>query len=615
MFKAQTEWNKPEEFPDLRECTQIAIDLETQDPDLKSMGSGAVVGRGKVVGIAVATDGYSGYFPFDHKGGGNLDKAKVIQWFTDVCKSNADKIFHNAMYDVCWIRSMGIKINGRIFDTMIAASLVNENRFRFDLNSLGWDYVGRGKNETELRAAANEWGIDPKSDMWMLPSMYVGSYAERDAELTLDLWKVMQKEIIDQDLEAIFNLETDLFPCLVDMKFKGVRVDVENAHKLKQKLSEQEKQLLQEVKKETQIDCQIWAARSIAKVFDKLGLEYERTLKTKAPSFTKNFLSAHNHPLVQKIAKAREVNKAHTTFIDTIIRYEHKGRIHADINQIRSDQGGTVTGRFSYSNPNLQQIPARNKDLGPLIRSLFVPEEGCEWGCFDYSQQEPRLVVHYASLDQDTSVFGVKDAYLNSDADFHTTVSKMADIPREQAKTINLGLFYGMGKAKLQAELGVSKDKAEDLFAIYHQRVPFVKTLMKSVSNRAQQRGQIRTLLGRLCRFHLWEPNRFGINKALPFEQAVQEHGQGNIRRAYTYKALNKLIQGSAADMTKKSMLDLYKEGIIAHIQIHDELDLSVESPEQAKKVVEIMENAVKLDVPNKVDYESGKNWGDIYDK
>ena len=615
MFKAQTEWNKPEEFPDLRECTQIAIDLETHDPDLKSMGSGAVVGRGKVVGIAVATDGYSGYFPFDHKGGGNLEKAKVIQWFTDICKSNADKIFHNAMYDVCWIRSMGIQINGRIFDTMIAASLVNENRFRFDLNSLGWDYVGRGKNETELRAAANEWGIDPKSDMWMLPSMYVGNYAERDAELTLDLWKVMQKEIIDQDLEAIFNLETDLFPCLVDMKFKGVRVDVENAHKLKQKLSEQEKQLLQEVKKETQIDCQIWAARSIAKVFDKLGLEYERTLKTKAPSFTKNFLSAHSHPLVQKIAKAREVNKAHTTFIDTIIRYEHKGRIHADINQIRSDQGGTVTGRFSYSNPNLQQIPARNKDLGPLIRSLFVPEEGCEWGCFDYSQQEPRLVVHYASLDQDTSVFGVKDAYLNSDADFHTTVSKMADIPREQAKTINLGLFYGMGKAKLQAELGVSKDKAEELFAIYHQRVPFVKTLMKSVSNRAQQRGQIRTLLGRLCRFHLWEPNRFGINKALPFDQAVQEHVLGIIRRAYTYIALNILIQGSAADMTKKSMLDLYKEGIVAHIQIHDELDLSVESPEQAKKVVEIMEQSVKLDVPNKVDYESGKNWGDIYNK
>jgi DNA polymerase I-like protein with 3'-5' exonuclease and polymerase domains len=612
VFKAQTEWVKPTEFPDLTQADVIAIDLETCDPDLKTKGSGAVVGRGKVVGIAVAVDGYSGYFPFDHEGGGNLEKNKVIQWFTELCACSAVKVFHNAMYDVCWIRAMGIKINGQIIDTMIAASLVNENRFRFDLNSLGWDYCGQGKNEAELNQVAKEWGLDPKADMWKLPSMYVGNYAERDAELTLNLWKVMQKEIIDQDLGSIFELETDLFPCLVDMKFKGVRVDVEGAHKLKQQLASKEEILLQKVKTETGIEPQIWAARSIAKVFDKLGLEYERTLKTQAPSFTKNFLSTHKNPTVNLIAKAREINKAHTTFIDTIIKHEHNGRIHADINQIRSDSGGTVTGRFSYSNPNLQQIPARNKDLGPMIRSLFIPESGCEWGCFDYSQQEPRLVVHYASLDQDTSVFGVKDSYLQDDADFHTIVAEMADIPRDQAKTINLGLFYGMGKAKLQAELGVSKDKADELFSVYHERVPFVKTLTRSVANRAQQRGQIRTLLGRLCRFHLWEPNQFGMHKALPFEQAVQEHGPG-IKRAYTYKALNKLIQGSAADMTKKCMLELYKEGIVAHIQVHDELDISVENDKQAKKIVQIMESAVDLEIPNKVDYEKGKNWGDIH--
>ena len=612
MFEAQTEWVKPDEFPDLRQADTIAIDLETYDPDLKSMGSGSVIGKGKVVGIAVAVDGYSGYFPFDHEGGGNLEKSKVIQWFTDICLSPSDKIFHNAMYDVCWIRSMGIKINGNIYDTMIAASLVNENRFRYDLNSLGWDYVGKGKNETELKAAANEWGVDPKADMWKLPSMYVGNYAERDAELTLSLWKVLQKELSDQELGAIFELETDLFPCLVDMRFLGVKVDVSRAHELKRQLTLQEEMLLHKIKKDTGIDTQIWAARSIAKVFEKLNLPFERTAKTQAPSFTKNFLSSHEHPLVKMIAEAREINKAHTTFIDTIIRYEHCGRIHADINQIRSDNGGTVTGRFSYSNPNLQQIPARNKDLGPLIRSLFLPESDCEWGCFDYNQQEPRLVVHYASLDQDASVFNVQNAYKEGDADFHTIVAKMADIPRNQAKTINLGLFYGMGKAKLQAELGVSKEKAEELFSIYHNRVPFVKTLMKGVSNRAQQRGQIRTLLGRLCRFHLWEPNSFGMHKALPFEQAVQEHGPG-IRRAYTYKALNKLIQGSAADMTKKSMLELYKEGIVPHIQIHDELDISVESDKQAKQITEIMESAVDLEIPNKVDYESGKNWGDIH--
>ena len=315
------------------------------------------------------------------------------------------------------------------------------------------------------------------------------------------------------------------------------------------------------------------------------------------------------------IAKAREINKAHTTFIDSILRYEHKGRIHAEINQLRNAGGGTVTGRFSYQHPNLQQIPARNKDLGPKIRSLFIPEEGCKWGCFDYNQQEPRLVVHYAALYKLPSVYDVLDSYKeNTKADFHQTVADMAEIPRSQAKTINLGLFYGMGKAKLQAELGVTKEKAADLFNTYHSRVPFVKQLMDKASNRAQERGQIRTLLGRLCRFHLWEPNSFGMHKALSHEEALKEHGPG-IRRAYTYKSLNKLIQGSAADMTKKSMLELYKQGVVAHIQIHDELCVSINDDNEAKKIVEIMENAVTLEVPNKVDYEHGKNWGDIYDK
>ena len=614
FFKAQTEWTEPEEFPDLRSYDEIAIDLETRDPDLRKSGSGSVIGNGDVVGIAVAVSGRKFYFPIGHASGPNMPRKKVLSWLQDTMSTDAVKIFHNAMYDVCWLRHLDIKINGLIVDTMIAASLVNENRYQYSLNSLGWDYLGYGKSENELIEAAKSRGLDPKADMWQLPAMEVGSYAERDAELTFDLWQMMKKEIIHQDIESIFSLETDLFPCLVDMRFLGVRVDVERAHKLKQKLVSQEEELLLQVKKETNIEPQIWAARSIAKVFDKLSLDYQRTEKTQSPSFTKNFLQEHKHPLVQKIAKAREINKAHTTFIDTIIKYEHKGRIHAEINQIRSDTGGTVTGRFSYNNPNLQQLPARNKDLGPLIRSLFLPEKKHTWGCFDYSQQEPRLVVHYASLFKYPSVNDVIDAYNNdTSTDFHQIVADMARIPRTQAKTINLGLFYGMGKNKLQAELGVTKEKAEELFNQYHARVPFVKQLMNATSNRAQDRGQIRTLLGRLCRFHLWEPNSFGMHKAMPHEDALKEHGPG-IKRAYTYKALNKLIQGSAADMTKKSMVELYKEGIIAHIQINDELDLSVESPDHAQKIIEIMENAVNLEVPNKVDYESGETWGDIYD-
>ena len=612
-FEAQTEWVKPTEFPDLRQVDEIAIDLETKDPGLKDRGSGSVIGNGDVVGIAVATAHYKGYFPIAHEGGGNMDRKQVLNWLQDILKSPSTKIFHNAIYDVCWLRRLGLNIQGDIVCTMIAAAVTDENRFRYDLNSLSWHYLGYGKNESALSEAAESWGIDPKAEMYKLPAMHVGGYAERDAEITFGLWQEMKKEILHQDLEDIFDLETELFPCLVDMRFKGVRVDIEKAHLMKKDFIKEESNLLNKIESETNVRPQIWAARSIAQVFENLKIPFERTEKTDAPSFTKNFLQEHQHPVVRMIAKAREINKAHTTFIDSIIKYEHNGRIHAEINQLRNAGGGTVTGRFSYQNPNLQQIPARNKDLEPKIRSLFIPEEGCKWGCFDYSQQEPRLVVHYASLYKLPSVYDVIDAYNNdSNADFHQTVADMAQIPRSQAKTINLGLFYGMGKAKLQAELGVSKEKAAELFDTYHAKVPFVKQLMTKASNRSQDRGQIRTLLGRLCRFHLWEPNQFGMHKALPHEDALREHGPG-IRRAYTYKALNKLIQGSAADMTKKAMLELYKEGIIPHIQIHDELDLSIKDDGEAKKVIEIMEEAVKLEVPNKVDYEFGNNWGDIY--
>jgi DNA polymerase I-like protein with 3'-5' exonuclease and polymerase domains len=611
LFKPQTEWLPPENFPDLSGYDEIAIDLETKDPDLIKMGSGSIIGNGDVTGIAVAVKGWCAYYPIAHEGGGNMDRKMVLKWFQDILNLPSTKIFHNAMYDVCWIRALGLNISGKIVDTMIASALVDENQMRYDLNNCAKRYTGKGKNETELYEAAKSWGVDPKAEMYKLPAIYVGAYAEKDAEITLSLWQELKKEIDHQDINSIMDMETELFPCLVDMKFKGVCVDVEEAHKLKKTLVAQEKQALQQVKKETGIDTQIWAARSIAQVFDKLKLEYDRTEKTSAPSFTKNFLQNHPHPVVKQIAQAREINKAHTTFIDTILKHSHKGRIHADINQLRSDNGGTVTGRFSYSNPNLQQIPARNKDLGPRIRALFVPEEGHTWGCFDYSQQEPRLVVHYAVLQNLYGVDGVLDAYREGDADFHDIVADMAQIPRSQAKTINLGLFYGMGKNKLQAELGVSKDKAEELFKQYHSKVPFVKQLMSNVSSRAQDCGQVRTLLGRLCRFPLWEPNQFGIHKALTHEKALLEHGPG-IKRAYTYKALNKLIQGSAADMTKKAMIELYKEGIIPHIQVHDELDISVESPEHAQKIKDIMESAVSLEVPNKVDYEFGPNWGTI---
>jgi len=612
MFTPETEWVMPDDLKDLKGCKEIAIDLETNDPGLTTSGSGSVVGKGHIAGVAVAVEGWSGYFPIGHENGGNMDKKLVLGWLQEILNQEYTTfIFHNAMYDVCWLRAVGISIKGKIVDTMIAASLVNENRFKFDLNSLSREYVGIGKDEKILREAAKDHGVDPKAEMWRMPARFVGEYAERDAEVTLKLWQRLNIELHNEELMDVFNLETKLFPCLIDMRFKGVRVNLEHAENLKKKLIIRENKILSDIKGLVGFDIEINAARSIAKGFDKLKLPYDRTEKSNEPSFTKNFLQNHPHALPKAIADAREINKARTTFIDSITKHSHKGRIHADINQIRSDQGGTVTGRFSMSNPNLQQIPARHPEIGPMIRSIFIPEEKTVWGSFDYSQQEPRILVHYAKLQNLDGVDEIVNAYNDGDADFHQVVADMAGIERKQAKTINLGLMYGMGKNKLMSELGLMRESAEKLIRQYHTKAPFVKQLMDNVTRKAEDRGKIRTLGGRACHFNLWTPTQFGVFTPLPLEQARKEYDEP-LKRAFTYKALNKLIQGSAADMTKKSMVALYENGIIPHIQIHDEVDISVESDAQAEQIIEIMESAVELKVPNKVDYESGANWGEI---
>ena len=612
LFTTPTEWVQPSSFPDLSKYDEIAIDLETKDPELKKMGPGMFREVGNIVGFAVAVENWSGYFPIRHEGGGNMDIRMVLNWIKEVLNTPATKIFHNAMYDVCWLKSEGLNINGKIIDTMIATSLIDENRMRYDLNSVAKQYTGLSKNESSLTEAAQAWGIDPKAEMYKLPAMYVGEYAEKDAEITLTLWQELKKVINHQDLNSIFDLETNLFPCLVEMKAKGVRVDLDHAKTVEKNLIRTENNMLQSIKDEVGFIPDLWAARSIAKVFDHLKLDYPRTEKTKAPSFTKNFLKNHNNFIINLINNARQANKARTTFMESIFRYVHKGRIHADINQLRSEFGGTITGRFSMTHPNLQQIPKSGTDMGNQLRTIFVPEEGHTWGCFDYSQQEPRLVVHYACLTELPGSEEFKEKYKNDfSTDFHKIVSEMADIPRDKAKTINLGKFYGMGKNKLKGELGVPDEEASRIIRQYDSRVPFVKQLMNHASDRAERRGQIRTLLGRLCHFHLWEPSQFGVHKPLSHEAALQEHGPG-IKRAFTYKALNKLIQGSAADMIKKAMLDLYKEKITPLIQIHDELNISIKDKAESDKVIEIMENAVSLEVPNKVDYEKGKHWGEI---
>ena len=608
-----SDWICPSEYPDLSNAKEIAIDLETKDPNIKTKGSGWATFDGHIVGFAVAAFDQEWYFPIHHDAGGNMDEGITVGWMQEVLKTPATKIFHNASYDVGWLLVNGFHINGPIVDTMIAAAIINENRYSFNLNSCAKDYLGELKNETFLNEKAKEWGIDPKQDLWRLPAGYVGHYAEQDARLTLRLWQYFKNEITKQNLNDVWDMEMELLPIIIDMRRKGIRIDEEKAHQLKKEFKAKENLLLKKINDETTLKVDIWAARSVAQVFDRMGVDYPRTPKTGEPSFTQNWLVNCDNPIAQLIREAREINKFHSTFIDSIQRFVHKGRIHSEINQLRSDQGGTVSGRLSYSNPNLQQIPARNKEYGDKIRSLFLPEDGKQWGSFDYSQQEPRLVAHYAAS-VNNNFSGADEfieAYKNEAADFHQIVADMAGISRTQAKTINLGLFYGMGKAKLGRELGISKDLAENLLNKYNNRVPFVKRLAEEVTNSASKYGFIRTIKGRKCRFDMWEPSTFGMNKAMQYEEAKAIYGN-NIRRAFTYKALNRLIQGSAADQTKQAMINCYKEGYQPLLQIHDELCFSINEEHDINKVKEVMENAIdNLKVPSKVDIALGRSWGE----
>ena len=651
--------NTPEDL-DLKGIDTVAVDIETYDPNLKTKGLGAIRNDGFICGIAVATGKDTSYFPLHHSDTELTmgKKLKIWKVLNEKIFQNEKitKVFHNAMYDVCWIRAVtGSMIKGRIVDTMIAASVIDENRFRYSLDALSKDYIGDSKYKYDLQQKTLEWSggmvKDPMSNMHRLPSSIVKDYARQDVDLTFKLWNLFDKKLDEvlytkengeqKTCRKIFELETKLFPCLVDMKFKGVRIDVQKAKKFGAHLKKRKDQIVTAIRKRTTKKIDIWAAASIKILLDHLDIkDYKVTPKSKMPQLPKDYLKTHKNKCLRMIAKAREYDKAANTFVDGLLDYVHNGRIHADINQIRSDSGGTVTGRFSMSNPNLQQIPARGY-MGKKMREMFLPEEGHDWASLDYSQQEPRIVVHYAIKLGLPGTDELHKEFDKEDADFHQIVADMAKISRTQAKTINLGLFYGMGKLKLQKELGLDRVNARKLFDEYHNKVPFVRQLSQDLIQFAKDNRLLFTLHDRFCRFNKWETtdrewnpetNRFNEVPLYTEQEARQafkaeilekykenkvdkdymEHFEKYYTPAFTYKALNRLIQGSAADMTKKAMVDLYERGVIPHIQIHDELCLSVKSNEDIQAVKEVMENTIILEIKNKVNYKKGKNWGII---
>ena len=614
MFPQPTEWVPPSSFPDLSNAKEIAIDLETCDPNMERYGPGWPRRDGYIVGYAVAVDGWAGYYPVRHQGGGNLDQGIVERFIRKVLELPCDKVMHNAAYDCGWLLASGFKIQGRIIDTMIAAPLIDENRFSFSLNALGFDYLKEVKSEQGLKDAAADFGVHAKKELWKLPAMYVGDYAEQDAALTLKLWQHFKTVLRKEEVEHIFDLETELLPVLINLTHKGIRFDRDRASRLIEDMQQKEADLLAQIAKIGGNKVDVWAAASIAIAFDRLKISYPKTA-TGLPSFTKTFLDTHEHPIAKLIVEARELNKTYGTFLQPYLQFSAlDGRIHPHVNQLRSDEGGTVTGRLSMANPNLQQVPARHEIIGPMVRSLFLPEDGELWAACDFSSQEPRLLVHYASLLDLPGAETMAEAYRQDPStDFHQMVADMAGIGRKQAKTIGLGLMYGMGKAKLAAQLDLPVEEASELMTLFHQKVPFLKGTVNAVMKRIEHpaaNGAIRTLLGRKCRFPLWEPTEWGVNKALPYEQARLEYGP-RIKRAMTYKGLNRLIQGSAADQTKAGMVALHKAGFNLLLQVHDEIALSIKNKDEAMQAAEVMRTAVNLEVPSKVDVEIGPSWGE----
>ena len=614
MFPRISEWLPPQVFPNLSEAKEIAIDLETCDPNMESLGPGWPRNDGFIVGYAIAVDGWAGYFPVAHAGGGNLDKRLVERWMADVLRTPADKIMHNAAYDLGWLRATGFTVNGTIYDTMLAAPVLDENRFSYSLNSLGFDYLKEIKSEQGLKESAQDFGVHPKKELWKLPAMHVGDYAEQDAALTLKLWHHFKALLRNDEVESVFKLETEVLPVLVDITLKGINFDRANCERHMADMRKKELEILKYLKEQAGVQVDIWAAQSIATAFDRLAIEYPKTAAG-APSFTKSFLDTHEHPMAKMILEARELNKTHGTFLEPYLKHSAKdGRIHTHFNQMRNEDGGTVTGRLSASNPNLQQVPARHEIIGPMVRGLFLPEEGQLWAANDFSSQEPRLLVHYATLLGLPRAEKMAQAYREDpNMDFHQMVADLAGIKRKAAKTIGLGLMYGMGKAKLANSLDLPMDEASELINTFHSKVPFLKGTVDAVMKRIDHPasgGSIRTLLGRKCRFPLWEPAEWGVNKALPREQAIIEYGV-RIKRAGTYKGLNRLIQGSAADQTKAAMVAMSKAGFNLLLQVHDEVALSVRNIDEAREAADIMAKAVTLEVPSRVDVETGPSWGE----
>jgi DNA polymerase I-like protein with 3'-5' exonuclease and polymerase domains len=624
--------NGEEAFPSLQGQGAIAVDCETKDELVKQRGPGWHRQEETfIAGVAIGTEaGLRRYFPVRHEEGGNMDPEQVFGYLRQELSTNAPKVGANLAYDYGFLMQEEVELGGELHDVQHAEPLLDENQFTYNLERLSQKWLGIGKIDEELDAYLIERYGDkknPKKYIWRAHADKVAPYAIGDVNHPLEIWARQKPELERQGLMQLMRLEGRLIPMLYHMRAQGVRVDVPRAEALRAKFLTDRDQLLAVMRRDLGFEVNVWAAASVAKGFDHHGLRYGRTKKTNAPSITKGLLNATPHPFAKAVLKVRELDKLVGTFLEgSILEQVYRGRIHTQFHQMKGEEGGTVTGRFSSSDPNLQFIPVRT-DEGKLIRSMFLPEEGYQWGKIDYSQIEYRLMAHVAAdMDLEGADDIVRQYLEDPDVDFHQIIADMTGLERGPAKTINFGIAYGEGKDKLAASLGLTVAAALDLLAEYHRRAPFMKPMANRCMDLANQTGQIDTLFGRIRRFQWGRkvPDGEGGVKYL----TVPDPGDGTrprgCQRIRTHAALNARIQGSAADIMKIAMdrlnqkIDLIKELGYPMLTVHDELDFSFEADaigvEAVSELKRVMENVAHLRVPLRADVSSGPNWGKTED-
>lgn len=641
LLKPDITWRakRVEDLPDLRRLSNrsmIGYDVESRDPNLTTKGPGGARKDGHIVGVSLSTAEHGNfYIPLRHgdgtTGDGNVeDPEKAIKWLQYQMAGDQPKVGANILYDMEMSAVEGIWLRGRKHCVQLAEAMLDEFKTSYRLEVLAHEYLNRGKDEALLRDAADAYGVDPKSGLWRLPAGYVGPYAESDADLPRHILERQQPKLDADGVREAYDLECQLLDALLAFRLEGVLVDLRRAEQVREELLAREVELQRELDKLTGLSVDVWSGPSLAHAFREQDVNFHRT-ENGNPTFEQEWLELHPHPLPQLVVKVRKLNKARSTFIDNMI-IDHAYRIdpvhgtgylHPVPKQTRDDEGGIKHGRLQLLKPNLQQVPNpdRDPDLARLIRSIFICEKGQVFGKCDYSAQEPRMQDHFSIRCKVRGWEMVQDAYdSNAELDRHQWVADLMNMPtqRKVAKVLNLSISYGATKRSVSAQLNCDEDKAQGYIDRYYKGCPFVKGI-QDLTKEYAERGYIQLMGGRKCRFNEWEPrykkgNKFNGEYVTPLslEAAKLKWPGVKLARAYTHKALNRLIQGSCSYQTKKAMIVAHQEGIVCQLPVHDELSGSRKDIDECKKLSQIMVDVVQLKVPTVVDVKVGQNWGEL---